>query len=126
RDLAKVKQRRAREQARRSGEEREGPTAWEIDVDVDQVEDLASFSFDDSDVDAILGALGPASVPPPSAPSPSAPPSRRLSVFGSTLARPSAAPEATTPAGAQPIVQRTAAQEPAARQSAAPGEASAP
>lgn len=79
-------------------------SAWEIEVDVDAVEQ-ADFSagFDDSDVDAILGALGTKSLPPkiaiasaepsiaPAAAAPAKP--AGLSVFGKApAAKPAAAP----------------------------------
>ncbi|UJR78296.1 MXAN_5187 C-terminal domain-containing protein [Sandaracinus amylolyticus] len=100
RDVVRAQQRRQRDEARKrrakDDDEAETPGAWELDVDVDEVEDLKNFSFDDSDVDAILGALGPAtrepSVPPPAP--------RRLSPFGSSIPpRPSpAASDALRPA----------------------------
>ncbi|AKF09195.1 hypothetical protein DB32_006344 [Sandaracinus amylolyticus] len=93
RDVVRAQQRRHRDEARKKRTkdgEAETPGAWELDVDVDEVEDLRNFSFDDSDVDAILGALGP-SAREPSVP----PPARRLSPFGSSMPpRPSAPPDA--------------------------------
>ncbi|MDQ3037927.1 MAG: hypothetical protein M3Y87_36365, partial [Myxococcota bacterium] len=89
RDVVKVQQKRRREQAQAQAqaakapqsEEREGPSAWEIDVDV-ELEDAADLAFDDSDVDAILGALGAKKAP---VATPTSPPGRRLSPFGSSL-----------------------------------------
>lgn len=110
RDVVRAQQRRAREQARgrNDARENEGPSAWEIDVDVDEVEDLKDFSFDESDVDAILGTLGGAGAPSKAGPStdpspaPSIAPPRRLSVFGSTVpSRTSALPPAAVPPAAR-------------------------
>jgi len=85
----------------------EEATAWEIDVDIDGIEESSfSSAFDESDVDAILGALKPmslapkkqdegtgvwASAPPPAdvpAAARSLAPRTGLSAFGSFGARP--------------------------------------
>ena len=58
RDVARAKQRRLRDAAPERDREAETPGAWELDVDVDEVEDLRSFSFDDSDVDQMAGESG--------------------------------------------------------------------
>lgn len=76
RDVVRVQQKRRREQAQAQAQTREEPSAWEIDVDVDAIEE-ASLAFDESDVDAILGAL--------SAKKDSIAPGRRLSPFASAL-----------------------------------------
>ncbi len=85
RDLVRLKQKRKTQVEKTR--EAPPPGGWEIDIDIDEVAS-SELSFDDSDVDAILGALGSSSGS--FGPSPSAPP-RRLSPFGSTPPPPSKA-----------------------------------
>jgi hypothetical protein len=68
RDVVRAQQRRLGRGANRS--KSAPPPEYELDVDVDLAEPesaKASVDFDDSDVDAILGTIGPKSVPAPGA-----------------------------------------------------------
>lgn len=57
RDITRLKQKRQQQSAKARQATR--PEGWEIDVDVDVDLTPPQLSFDESDVDAILGALGP-------------------------------------------------------------------
>ena len=94
RDVVRAQQRRLREQA-------QAQRAWELDVDVEEPEAAAAPPIDDSDVDAILGALSPMKTVPPTARRSLSP----LSAFAGRASAPSPVPivgSPPSPAAARP------------------------
>lgn len=100
RDVVRAQQRRMRDRAA-AQRQNEGPSGWELEVDIELQEaelQKNAVDFDDSDVDAILGSLGAGSRPP----EPTTAMRRVLTPFALAAPRTTPAPTQPPPNSASP------------------------